>query len=52
MFRLYISDIINDHKTQREWKIQVTIAIKILSLRDSKETCTRNTKSDNINYDG
>ena len=49
MIRLYLSEIINDHKNQGEWKIQVTtIAINFFRSKDSEETLTMNTKSDNI----
>ena len=65
MIRPYLSDIINNHKTQvkwrihsgnkiiecktqSEWKIQLTIAIKFFSLKDSDETRTMHAKSDNV----
>ena len=35
MIRQYLSDIINDHKTQGEWKIQLTMAINFISSKDS-----------------
>ena len=34
----YLSDKINDHKTQGEWKIQLTITINFISSKDSDET--------------
>ena len=40
--------MINDHKTRREWKIQLTMRINFISLKDFKETCTMDTKSRNI----
>ena len=43
-----MSDIVNDLKTQGEWKIQLTIAINIFSSKDSKETHTMHSRSDNI----
>ena len=43
----YLSDIINDHKTQREWKIYLIIAINFFSPKDSEETRTMYSKSDN-----
>ena len=63
--RPYLSDIINDHKTQGEWevhwgnkvidyktqgewKIQLTMAINFISSKDSNETRTMHTKSNNI----
>ena len=48
MIRPYLSDIINDHKTQGEWKIQVTMAIIFISSKGSNETRTMHTKSNNI----
>ena len=36
--RPYLGDITNDHKTQDEWKIQLTIAISFFSFIDSTET--------------
>ena len=63
MIKPYLSDIINDHKahegqvgnividyktTLGEWKIQLTISINFISHKDSNETCTMDTKSDNI----
>ena len=37
--------MINDHKIQGEWKIQITTEI---SFKDSNKTRTMHTKSDNI----
>ena len=56
MIRPYLSDIINDHKSQvttehkaqSEWKIQRTIAINFISSKDSDETHTMHAKSDNV----
>ena len=48
MIRPYLSDIINDHKTQGEWKIQLTLPINIISSKDSDETRIIYTKRDNI----
>ena len=44
----YLSDIINDHKTQGEWKIHLTMAINFFSSKDFEETRTMYCKSDNI----
>ena len=52
MIRPYLSDIINNHKTQGEWKIQLTMGINFFSSKDSEETRAMHTKSDNRNYDG
>ena len=41
-------DIINDHKTQIECKIQLTIAINFLSSKDTGEMRIMHSKSDNI----
>ena len=51
MIRQYLSDIINDRKTQGEWKIQLTMEIDFFSSKDSKdsnETCAMHITSDNI----
>ena len=40
--------MINDHKTRREWKIQLTMQINFISSKDSEETRTMHTKSSNI----
>ena len=46
MVKRYLSNIINDHKTQGEWKIYLAVAI--ISSKDSNETRTIHTNSDNI----
>ena len=48
IIRPYLRDMINDHKTRREWKIQLTMRINFISLKGSKETRTMYTKSRNI----
>ena len=65
MIRPYLSDIVNnhktqgkwrihsgnkiiEHKTQSEWKIQLTMTINFISSKDSNETCTMHTKSNNV----
>ena len=35
MIRPYLSDMVNDHKTQDEWKVQLTIAINFIYSKDS-----------------
>ena len=41
MIRLYLVDIMNDHKIQSEWNIQLTIAINFVSSKpDSDESRT------------
>ena len=46
--RPYLSDIINNHKTQGEWKIHLTMAINFISSKDSDETRHMHTKNGNI----
>ena len=46
--KLYLSDMINNLKNQGKWKIQSTMAINIFPPKDSKETCSMHTKSNNI----
>ena len=48
MIRPYLSDIINNHKTRREWKIQLTMSINFVFSKNFNETCTMHTKSHNI----
>ena len=48
MIKSYLRDMINDHKSQSEWKIQLTMQINFISSKDSEETCTMHTKSHNI----
>ena len=40
----YLNDIINDHKTQGEWKIQLIMPINFISSKDSDETRTMRKK--------
>ena len=37
-----------EHKTQSEWKIQLTMAINFISSKDSDETRTMHAKSNNV----
>ena len=48
MNRSYLSDVVNDHKTQGEWKLQLTMSISFISSEDSDETRTTDKKSDDI----
>ena len=48
MIRPYLSDMINDHRTQGEWKIQLTLSINFMSSKDSEETRTIHAKSHNV----
>ena len=50
MIRPCSSDIINDYKTQGKWKIHLAMAINFFSSKDSEETCTMYSKSDNIDF--
>ena len=46
MIRPYFSDMINDHKIQDKWKIQLMLAINFISSKDFNEIRTMHTKSD------
>ena len=48
MIKPYLRDIINDHKTQGRWKIQLTMTINFISSKVSDEIRTMHTKSNNI----
>ena len=48
MIKPYLNDLIGNHKTKGEWKIQLTMKLNFISSQDSKETHTMHTKSDNI----
>ena len=48
MIRPYLSDIINDYKTQGEQEIHLMVAINFFSSKDSEETCTMYSRSENI----
>ena len=48
MIRPYLSDMINNHKTRREWKIELMIAINFISSKDSNVTRTMQTKNHNV----
>ena len=48
MISPYLSNVINDHKTRREWKIQLTMSINFISSIDYDETRNFVTKSNNI----
>ena len=51
--RPYLSNMINDLKTQSEWKVEVAMETSFMSSKDSKdfkdsnETCAMHTKSNN-----
>ena len=44
----YLSDMINNHKTQGECKIHLTMAINVFSSKDSEEIRTMRSTSDNM----
>ena len=44
----YLSDMINDAKSQSEWKIQLPMEINFVSFKDSDEIRLIHTKRDNI----
>ena len=48
MIRPCLSDKINDHKSEGECKIKLTMSINFMSSKDSEETRTMHTKSHNI----
>ena len=48
IIRPYLSDMINDHETQSERKIQLTMQISFIFSKDTEETRTMHTKSHNI----
>ena len=49
MITRYLVDMINDQKTQGEWKIQLIMTINFISSKpDSNETRIMHAKSDNI----
>ena len=48
MIRPYLNDIIHDHETQGEQKILLTMEINFFPSKDSEETRTMSTKTDNI----
>ena len=47
MIRPCLSDMINDHKIRREWKIQLTIPFSFTSSKDSDEIRNLHIKSNN-----
>ena len=52
MIRPYLRDIINDHKTQGEWKIKSSIRINFMSFKDSDKTRTMHATSDKVAVSG
>ena len=51
MIEPYLRELINDHKSKGEWKIQLTTQINFISLRpNSDETCVMHTRSVNEEF--
>ena len=48
IIRHYLKDLIDDHKSKGEWKIQLSMRIIFVSFTDANETREMHTKSDNI----
>ena len=48
IIRLYLKDMIDDHKSKGEWKMQLSMQIIFVSFTDANETREMHTKSDNI----
>ena len=48
IIRPYLSDMINNHNPQSDWKIQLTMQINFISSKDSEETRTMHTEKRNI----
>ena len=48
IIRHYLKDLIDDHKSKGEWKIQLSMRIIFVSFTDANETHEMHTKSDNI----
>ena len=48
IIRPYLNDMINDHKTQSERKIHLTMQINFISSKDFEVTRTMHTKSSDI----
>ena len=48
IIRPYLRDMINNHKAQREWKIQLVMKINFISSLGADESREMYTKSDNV----
>ena len=48
IIRLYLRDMINNHKAHGEWKIQLVMKINFISSLDDNEFRVMYTKSDNV----
>ena len=47
-WRIHSGDTVIEGKTPSEWKVQLTMAINFISSKDSDETRTMHTKSNNV----
>ena len=47
-WKTHLGNTITDYKIQGEWEIHLKIAINFISSKDSDETCTMHTESNNI----
>ena len=48
MIRPYLSDMINDHKTEGEWKIQLSMTNNVVRSKDSDQIHIMHTKIYNV----
>ena len=48
LIRPYLKDMIDNHKSKGEWKMQLSMRIIFVSFTDADETREMHTKSDNI----
>ena len=48
MIRPYLSDMINDHKTEEEWKIQLSMTNNVVGSKDSDQIHIMHTKIYNV----
>ena len=46
----YLNDLINNHRTESEWKVQLTMTINFISLKNLNENRIMHTRSDNIEF--
>ena len=46
--KLYLNDLIDNHKIQNERNVQLTIVVKFISSKDSEEIRIMHIKSNNI----
>ena len=46
----YLNDLINNHRTESEWKVQLTMTINFISLKNLNENRIMHTRNDNIEF--